>query len=86
MWLVDDNIFERELFDNSLLNETHFIRRDADFKVLCHEFIGDDLCALLLGPCQSDNAKIWGPIFELPPPILQRRLGDDNEVRAGKSR
>lgn len=83
MRLVNDDILEAELLQGGFLNETNFVRRDADVEVLREETSSDEIGTLFLGTREYDSVDIWRPLLELARPVLERRLRNDDEMRAG---
>ncbi len=47
--LVDDDIFKGKLLERGFLDEAYFVGRDANFEILRHQLIGDDLGTFILG-------------------------------------
>ena len=49
--LVDDDILKRKLLQSGFFDETDFVGRYADFKVLCYQAGGDDFGAFIFYSC-----------------------------------
>lgn len=81
--LVDHDILETELLQRRFLDETDFVRSDADIEVLRDETGGDELRALLLRAGENDGADVRRPLAKLAGPVLESRFGDDDEMGAG---
>jgi hypothetical protein len=81
--LVDDNIFERKLLEGGFLDETNFIGRYADFEILRNQPLGDDIGTFLFSSSEEYDVEFRGPVSKLASPILQGRLGNNNEMRTG---
>ncbi len=85
MGFVDDDVLPSELPEVGLFAEDHLVTGDADVKVLVDQPVVDELVALLLGTLQDEHVDIRGPLGELPLPVVQGRLGHDDQVRARDS-
>jgi hypothetical protein len=81
MGFVDDDILERKFLQSSLFDQAHFVRSNTDFEILRNEPASNNFRAFFFGAGQSDNVEIRGPLLEFTMPVLEGRLGDDNEVR-----
>jgi len=72
MCLVNSDVFEGELLERGLLDQTQLVRRDADFEVLWEEPVGNDFCAVLLPAGKNSDIEVWRPFIKFPGPILKR--------------
>ena len=82
MGFVDDNVLERKLFQSRLFDQAHFILGNTHFKILRNEPAGDNFCAFFFGASQCNDIEIGSPLLEFTVPVLESRLGYDNQVRA----
>ncbi|KAI3476086.1 hypothetical protein L1887_62392 [Cichorium endivia] len=82
--LVNDDVLPRELLERALFAQAHLVGGDEHVKVLGQQVFVDDLVALLLGALEGDHVEAGHPALELAVPVVQRRLGHDDEVEAGR--
>ena len=82
MGLINDDVLETELLESALLDETDFVRGNADVEVLRDESIGDDLGTLFFGAREQQDVDVGRPVLELTSPVLQRGFRYDDKMGA----
>jgi hypothetical protein len=83
--LVNGNVLPAELFQRRLFTQTHFVRRDEDVKLLGKNLVRNELGTLLLGALEDEHTEAGHPFLDLTRPVVQCRLGDNDEVGAGRA-
>src|SRR6266567_6399286 len=83
MRLVNDDVLEGKLLQRRLLDETHLVRRNADFEILRNKSSGDNLRTFVLRARECDDPKVGSPLGELACPVLERGFWDDDEMGSG---
>jgi hypothetical protein len=81
--LVDDQVLEAELGQRRLLDHGDLVRRQHDVERVRHELLGDEGGARLLVAVELAHAARRKPLVELAIPVAERRLGHNDDVRAG---
>jgi hypothetical protein len=79
--LVDDDVLEAQLLDSALLDQAELIRGDEHLEVDRQYALLYNRGTLLLRTGEHDGPEVRRPLLELALPVLQRRLGHDDDVR-----
>lgn len=82
MSFVDDDIFERKLFECPFFDQADFVRGDANLKVGREKSGLDNPRTFLFCACEDDDIEVWYPLCKFTGPVLEGGLGNDDKVRS----
>ena len=81
MCLVDHDVLKAEFLQCRLLDETDFVGSDAHIEILRDEAGRDELGTLFFRARENDRVDVGSPLAEFASPVLERGLGNNNEMR-----
>lgn len=82
MGFVDNDILKRELLESRFLDKADLVRGNADFEVLGQKTVGENLGTLFFRASEKFDVEIGCPFLEFSCPVLESRLGHDDEMGA----
>ena len=83
MSFIDDQISPVELLEDRLLTNTHLIRRHTHVPLPRKYDVTHEGGALVLTTNEADSSEGGTPALEFVHPVLEGRLGSDDEVGGG---
>lgn len=83
MRLINDDVLPGQLFERGFLALADLVRSDTHIEPLSQDRLLANGGTLILVTAEDDCAEARDPVRKLARPVVERRFGHDNQVRAG---